>query len=135
MPKNCKYWPTMNKVIQKAKLLVWRFDQNINYIKTKCNHKVEMKFFRLFWVLLLLGRQIYKLELSKRWKILNIFRVSFIRLVNITKKRVDKIAGKLKFDAGNQTYKLNEIQKIAVHIRKSKTGYVPGFYYIIFWQS
>ena len=39
---------------------------NSKYIKTKCNRKLEVKFFWLFRVLNPLGSQAYKLELSKR---------------------------------------------------------------------
>ena len=37
---------------------------NSQYIKTKLNRKLEVKFFRPFWVLHFVGKQVYKLELS-----------------------------------------------------------------------
>ena len=39
---------------------------NSKYIKTKRNQKLEPKFFQLFWVLHLVRKQIYKLELPKK---------------------------------------------------------------------
>ena len=45
------------------------------YIKTKQNRMLEAKLFEPFWVLYLIGNQIYKLKLLKKWKIYNIFYV------------------------------------------------------------
>ena len=39
---------------------------NSKYIKTKCNRKLEAKFFRSFRVLYRVGNQAYKLELPKQ---------------------------------------------------------------------
>ena len=39
---------------------------NSKYIKTKCNRKLEVKFFRTFQVLHLVGSQAYKLKLLKQ---------------------------------------------------------------------
>ena len=38
---------------------------NSKYIKTKCNQKLEVKFFQIFRVLHLMGSQAYKLKISK----------------------------------------------------------------------
>ena len=46
------------------------------YIKTKQNRKLEFKFFRPFRIMQLVRNQAYKLELSKRWSIYDIFYVS-----------------------------------------------------------
>ena len=55
--------------------IVWL---NSKYIKTKQNQKLEVKFFRPLWVLHPVGRQAYKLELPKKWKIHNAFHVSLL---------------------------------------------------------
>lgn len=46
---------------------------NSKYIKTKCNLKLDAKFFNPFWVLYLVWKQAYKLEQLKEWKIYNVF--------------------------------------------------------------
>ncbi len=51
---------------------------NSKYIKTKRNLKLEAKFFGLFRVLHPVGKQAYKLELPKKWRIYDIFHVSLL---------------------------------------------------------
>ncbi len=48
---------------------------NSKYIKTQQNRKLEAKFFVPFGVLYPVGKQAYKLELLKRWRIYNVFHV------------------------------------------------------------
>ncbi len=49
---------------------------NSKYIKTKNrNCKLEVKFFESFRVLYPVGKQAYKLELLKKWRIYDIFYV------------------------------------------------------------
>ena len=63
---------------------------NNKYIRTKQNQNLEAKFFGPFWVLYSIGKQMYKLELLKSWKIHDVFHVSLLEY-NITRKgRVDK---------------------------------------------
>ena len=52
---------------------------NSKYIKSKQNRKLEAKFFGLFRVLHPVGKQVYKLELSKKWRIHDIFHVSLLK--------------------------------------------------------
>ena len=51
---------------------------NSKYIKTKQNWKLETKSFELFWVLHPVKKQAYKLELSKKWRIHNVFYMSLL---------------------------------------------------------
>ena len=51
---------------------------NSKYIKTKRNKKLKSKFFRLFRVLYIVGKQAYKLKLPTKWKIYNIFYMSLL---------------------------------------------------------
>ena len=46
---------------------------NSKYIKTKRNCKLKFKYFRSFKVLHPVEKQVYKLELSRRWRIHNVF--------------------------------------------------------------
>ena len=52
---------------------------NSKYIKTKRNQKLEVKFFRPFQVLYLVKKQVYKLELSKKWGIHDVFHISLLK--------------------------------------------------------
>ena len=63
---------------------------NSKYIKTKRNWKLEAKFFGPFRVLHPVGKQAYKLELPKRWKIHDVFHVSLLEQDTTRKKRMDK---------------------------------------------
>ena len=51
---------------------------NSKYIKTKQNQKLEAKFFGPFQVLHPDGKQAYKLEFPRKWKIHHIFYVSLL---------------------------------------------------------
>ena len=51
---------------------------NSGYIKTKRTRKLEAKFFGPFQVFHPVGKQKYKLELPKKWKIHDVFYVSLL---------------------------------------------------------
>ena len=63
---------------------------NSKYIKTKQNQKLEMKFFRPFQVLHLIGKQAYKFELPKKGNIHDIFHMLLLEQDTTRKRRVDK---------------------------------------------
>ena len=54
---------------------VWLYSK---YIKTKRNRKLEIKFFGPFRILHPIGKQAYKLELPKKWRIDNVFHMSLL---------------------------------------------------------
>lgn len=77
---------------------------NSKYIKTKYNCKLKAKFFNLFQVLYLIGKQAYKLELSKKQKIHDVFHILLLKQDIIKKMRVNI---KLKFEANdNKEYEV-----------------------------
>ena len=107
---------------------------NSQYIKTKQNWKLEAKFFAPFWVLHLVSKPAYKLELSKKWRIHNIFHVSLLQQDITRKERVEKVP---ELDAGddNEEYKVEAIRDSAVYAIESESGHLPGLYYLVAFQG
>ncbi len=70
---------------------------NSKYIKTKQNRKLEAKFFDPFRVLHPVGKQTYKLELPKKWRINNVFHLSLPEQDTTRKRRVDEATSQLEF--------------------------------------
>ena len=110
---------------------------NSKYIKTKQNQKLEAKFFGPFQILHPVGKQTYKLDLSTKWKIHDVFHVSLLEQ-DITKKgRMNEIFPKLEpeFNAGNnKEYKVEAIIDSVVYVKEAKK-HLPSLYYSIFWKS
>ena len=52
---------------------------NSKYIKTKRNRKLEAKFFELFQLLYSIGKQAYKLEIFKKWRIYDVFHMLLLK--------------------------------------------------------
>ena len=80
----------------------------------------------------LVGKQVYKLELPKKWRIHDVFHVSLLEQDITRKGRVDKNVTEL--DAGNNDsgeYKIEVIWDSAVYARELESGYLPGLYYLI----
>ena len=104
------------------------------YIKTKKNWKLEGKFFGLFQVLYPIGKQAYKLELPKEWKIHNVFHVSLLERDTRKKERVKKVP---ELNAGDDSkeYKVEAIQDSAVYTMESESGHLPGLYYLVAWKG
>ena len=103
---------------------------NSKYIKTKQNRKLKTKFFGLFQILHSVGKQVYKLELLKKWRLYDVFHISLLEQNTTKKERVKKV---LKLDGGNNSkeYKVEAILDSAVYANESDLGHLPGFYYLV----
>ncbi len=102
---------------------------NSKYIKTKRNRKLEAKFFGPFWVLHLVGKQAYKIELSKKWRIHDVFHVSLLEQDTIKKGRVE-IA--IEFDEGDsEEYEVEAIPDSEVYAKEVDSGQLSGLYYLV----
>ena len=111
---------------------------NNKYIKTKCNRKLEAKFFGPFRVLHLVSSQTYKLELPKRWRIHDVFYMSLLEQDITRKGQADKkTAEQLEFETSgdNKEYEVEGICNSAVYARESEAGHLPGLYYLVSWKD
>ena len=104
---------------------------NSKYLKTKQNQKLEAKFFRPFQVLHLVGKQAYKLKLTRKWRIHGVFYVSLLEQDTTRKERMDEKVTELDFEAGNsEKYKVKAIWDSAVYAGESK-NHQPKLYYLV----
>lgn len=92
----------------------------------KQNRKLRAKFFRLFQVIHPVEKPVYKLELSKKRKIHDIFHVLLLEQDSTKKEWVDKNdITKLDTDKDESGgYELEAICNSAIHPRKSKSGHL-----------
>ena len=107
------------------------------YLKTKRNCKLEAKFLGPFQVLHPLGKQAYKLELPKKWRIHNIFHVSLLEQDTTKKGRVNDTQLDFEFEAGDdkdKEYEVDGIRDSAVYAKES-AGQLPGLYYLVSWKG
>ena len=109
---------------------------NSKYIKTKRNWKLEAKFFGPFRVLHPVGKQTYKLELPKKWKIYDVFYMSLLEQDTTRKGRVHEENAE-ELDAGDDSgeYEVEAIRDSAVYARESESGHLPGLYYLVSWKG
>ena len=110
---------------------------NSKYIKTKQNRNLKAKFFGLFQILHLVEKQAYKLDLSTKWKIYNIFYISLLEQDTIRKKRMNGLfpEPEPEFDAGNnKKYKVEAIIDSVIYAKKAKR-HLPGQYYLVSWKG
>ena len=94
---------------------------------------METKFFGLFRVLYPVGKQTYKLELPKKWKIYDMFHVSLLEQDTTRKGRVEEEVRQIEFDTSNnrEEYKVEAIQDSAVYARELGSGHLLGLYYLV----
>ena len=108
---------------------------NSKYIKTKRNRKLEAKFFGPFRVFHSVGKQAYKLELPKKWRIHNVFHVSLLKQDTTRKEQMYEENAE-ELDAGNDSeeYEVEAIRDNAVYTRESESSHLPGLYYLVSWK-
>ena len=85
-----------------------------------------------------IGKQPYKLELLRKWRIHDVFHVSLLEENTTMKGRVDEEVRQMEFDVGDEKsgeYKIEEIRDSAVYVRESKSGHLPGLYYLGSWKK
>ena len=107
---------------------------NSKYLKTKQNQKLKAKFFEAIWVTHPVGKQAYKLTLSKKWKIYNVFYMSLLEHDTTRKERVKKVLELNIDNEGRKDYEVEAIWDSAVYARELK-GHLPGLYYLVTWKG
>ena len=82
-----------------------------------------------------MGKQTYKLELLKKWRIYDVFHVLLLEQDIIRKRWVDE-SNAAKLDASNKSgeYKVEVIWDSLVYARESKSGHLPGLYSLVLWR-
>ena len=143
MPKNLHHGQELQKrahnkrVKPRSYALGKKVWLNSKYIKIKRNQKLEVKFFGPFWVLYPVGKQAYKLELPKKWRIPDVFHVSPLEQNTTKKEWVDDDENNAaELDAGNsREYEVEAIRDSTVYARESKSGHLSGLYYLVLWKG
>ena len=102
---------------------------NSKYIKIMRNRNLKAKFFGPFQVLHLIGKQTYKLELPRNWRIHDVFHMSLLEQ-DTTRKGQEFLVP--EFEPGNnKEYKVEVIWDSAVYTRESESGHLLGLYYLV----
>lgn len=106
---------------------------NSKYIKIKQNCKLEAKFFRPFKVLYRVGKEAYKLELLKKWRIQNVFYILLLEKNTTKKGRINQTTSQIELDKGdNKKYKIKVICNSKVYTKELDNSYhLPGLYYLV----
>ena len=108
---------------------------NIKYIRIKRNRKLEFKNFGSFLITDVIDSQLYRLKLSDRWRIHNVFHVSLLekdssKQGEISHQRLDD----MKFDEGDaHDYAVAGIVNSAVF--DDDDGKAGGLYYLVHWEG
>ena len=105
---------------------------NSKYIKTKRNCMLKAMFFGPFQVFHLIGKQAYKLELPRNWRIHNVFYMSLLEQHTIRKGREFSVP---EFEPGdNKKYEVEAIQDSIVYANEVD-GHLLELYYLVAWKS
>ena len=107
---------------------------NSKFFKTKRNRKIEAKFFGPFRVLHPIGKQVYKLELPKKWRIHDVFHVSLLEQ-DTTRKGREFSVPEFELEPGDdKEYEVEAIRDSAVYAKEAD-GHLPGLYYLVAWKG
>ena len=107
---------------------------NSKFIKTKRNRKLEAKFFGPFRVLHPVGKQAYKLELPKKWRIHDVFHMSLLEQ-DTTRKGWEFSVPEFELEPGDdKEYEVEAIRDSAVYAKEAD-GHLPGLYYLVAWKG
>ena len=79
----------------------------------------------------LIGKQAYKLELPRNWRIHDVFYVSLLEKDNTRKERINEFAEVPQFEPGdNKEYKMEAIRDSAVYAKETD-GHLLGLNYLV----
>ena len=80
------------------------------------------------------GKQAYKLELPKKWKIHDVFYVSLLEQDITRKRRVDD---ETELNTGDDSgkYEVDTIRDSTVYVRESESGHLLGLHYLVSWKG
>ena len=76
-------------------------------------------------------KQAYKLKLPKKWRIHDVFHVSFLKQNTNKKGQVDKNVTEFETGSNDEEYKMEGIWDNAVYAKKSATGHLLSLYYLV----
>ena len=84
----------------------------------------------------LVGKQAYKLELLRKWRIHDVFHVLLLEKNTTKKGQVDENVTELDADSdGSGEYEVEAIWNSAVYAKESESGHLLGLYYLVFWKG
>ena len=80
----------------------------------------------------LVGKQAYKLELPRNWRIHDVFHMSLLEQDTIRKGREFSVP---EFEPGDdKEYEVEAIRDSAVYAKEAD-GHLPGLYYLVAWKD
>ena len=108
---------------------------NSKYIRIKQNRKLKAKFFGPFWVLNLINKQAYKLELPKKWRVHNVLYMSLLEQNTNRERQVSEKVPELNDgNKDSKKYKMEAIWNSVIYAKEVK-GHLPRLYYLVPWKD
>ncbi len=80
-----------------------------------------------------MDKQVYKIELPKKWKIHDVFHVLLLKQDTTKKRQVKTIIE--RDESNGKEYKVKAICDSKVYAKELNSDYLPGFYYLILWKG